>query len=99
VVFMGSPGGGAPAGTLTFEAVLARGRERLRSGRLDAREWEGAVGPDDLATLVYTSGTTGIPKGVMLTHRNVVANIRMVPLVLDLDENDRFLSILPTWHM
>jgi long-chain acyl-CoA synthetase len=99
VVFMGPPGESAPDGTLTFEAVLARGRDRLRSGRDDAQEWEGTVGPDDLATLVYTSGTTGIPKGVMLTHRNIVANIRMVPLVLDLDENDRFLSILPTWHM
>ncbi len=62
---------------------------------------EGAVVPpsgDDLAAIVYTSGTTGKPKGVMLTHRNVVANVqailaRVVPTV-----DDVFLSFLPLSH-
>jgi long-chain acyl-CoA synthetase len=57
-----------------------------------------APGPDDLAALVYTSGTTGKPKGVMLTHRNVVSNIqaalrRVAPLPQDV-----FLSFLPLSH-
>ncbi|MBI1849192.1 MAG: AMP-binding protein, partial [Planctomycetes bacterium] len=99
VVFMGAPNEDAPSGTISFDAVLTRGRAAIRSGLVNAADWESPVRPDDLATLVYTSGTTGMPKGVMLTHRNIVANIRMVPLVLDLDEKDRFLSILPTWHM
>ena len=55
-------------------------------------------GPDDLAALVYTSGTTGKPKGVMLTHRNVVSDVkavleRIVPTV-----DDVFLSFLPLSH-
>jgi len=57
--------------------------------------------PDDLATLVYTSGTTGRPKGVMLSHRNIVSDLRAlleaVPEILD--QPYRFLSFLPLSHM
>ena len=56
---------------------------------------------DELATLVYTSGTTGRPKGVMLTHRNIVTDLRalleQVPEILDTPY--RFLSFLPLSHM
>lgn len=56
--------------------------------------------PHDLATLVYTSGTTGRPKGVMLTHDNIVSNVfaslDAVPMV---NSSDRFLSFLPLSHM
>ena len=53
----------------------------------------------DLATVVYTSGTTGVPKGVMLTHANILHNVRAVPKVIDVGPGDRFLSVLPSWHM
>jgi long-chain acyl-CoA synthetase len=59
------------------------------------------VGPDELATLVYTSGTTGRPKGVMLTHRNIISDLRgviqMLPEVCS--QTHRFLSFLPLSHM
>ena len=59
------------------------------------------AGPDDLATLVYTSGTTGRPKGVMLTHRNIVSDLRglleTVPEICGRPQ--RFLSFLPLSHM
>ncbi len=58
-----------------------------------------AVAPDDLLTIVYTSGTTADPKGVMLTHRNVLANLQMVRDVLHITAADSFLSVLPAWHM
>jgi len=54
-----------------------------------------------LATLVYTSGTTANPKGVMLTHGNIIANLEAVPYVFDLtagDTGDRMLSFLPLAH-
>jgi len=58
-----------------------------------------AIAPDDLATIVYTSGTTGRPKGVMLSHRNILANARAAASLIDIGPNDRFLSFLPLSHM
>ena len=52
----------------------------------------------DLATLIYTSGTTGRPKGVMLTHGNLMHQVEALGQLLKLQEGDRVLSILPTWH-
>jgi long-chain acyl-CoA synthetase len=54
---------------------------------------------DDLLTLMYTSGTTGKPKGVMLTHKNVMKNLDVLPEILELTEDDLWLSILPSWHI
>jgi long-chain acyl-CoA synthetase len=54
---------------------------------------------DDLLTVMYTSGTTGLPKGVMLIHSNVMHNVRCIPSIIELDAEDRWLSVLPTWHI
>ncbi|MBD2485167.1 long-chain fatty acid--CoA ligase [Planktothrix sp. FACHB-1365] len=54
--------------------------------------------PDTLATLLYTSGTTGKPKGVMLTHENLLHQINAIPDVIHPDPGEVFLSLLPTWH-
>jgi len=55
--------------------------------------------PDTLATLVYTSGTTGHPKGVMLSHRNIVSNLVGVDQLVQLYTDDLLLSFLPLSHM
>jgi long-chain acyl-CoA synthetase len=57
------------------------------------------VQPDDLAELVFTSGTTGQPKGVMLSHRNIASNALAALEVVDIRQEDRALSILPLSHM
>ncbi len=57
-----------------------------------------AVKPDDLAAIVYTSGTTGRPKGVMLSHGNVVANVKAVAQRIAAAPDDVFLSFLPLSH-
>ena len=54
--------------------------------------------PNDLATIVYTSGTTGAPKGVMLSHRNLLWNAEAVMRVIPGLPSDRFLSFLPLSH-
>ena len=67
------------------------------SGTLDARIR--AIRPDDLATLVYTSGTVGPPKATMLSHRNILATLRNVTSVVPVGPDDRFLSFLPLSHI
>jgi long-chain acyl-CoA synthetase len=56
------------------------------------------VREDDLCTIIYTSGTTGNPKGVMLTHKNLISNIIAAYDVVRLDDTDIFLSFLPMCH-
>jgi long-chain acyl-CoA synthetase len=59
----------------------------------------GDVSLGDLAMIVYTSGTTGDPKGVMLTHGNIVSNIDSICRSVCLREEDRFFSVLPASHI
>ncbi|MDR0725938.1 MAG: AMP-binding protein, partial [Prevotellaceae bacterium] len=59
---------------------------------------EKEVLPDDIASIVYTSGTTGKSKGVMLTHQNLIAQVKMTIKIQPVDENSVFLSILPLPH-
>jgi long-chain acyl-CoA synthetase len=54
--------------------------------------------PDDLAVLLFTSGTTGHAKGVMLSHRNLLTNVESVARTFEFGPGDRFLSILPLHH-
>jgi long-chain acyl-CoA synthetase len=55
-------------------------------------------GGDDMATLLYTSGTTGLPKGVMLSHRNFIRNVESCVEHIGLSEDDVFLGVLPFFH-
>lgn len=86
-----SPQGEAPT-VLSLDVFLGRGEV--------AAVAEAPRGPseEDLATLVYTSGTTGKPKGVMLTHRNVLANVKSIQEHLAPRADDVFLSFLPLSH-
>jgi len=71
----------------------------LAGGTLSSEPRVSAISGDDvLAALVYTSGTTGKPKGVMLTHRNVLSNIRAMMAMVSVDASDVFLSFLPLSH-
>lgn len=57
-----------------------------------------SVDPDALAAIVYTSGTTGRPKGVMLSHSNVISNVHGIMATVPVSEHDVFLSFLPLSH-
>jgi long-chain acyl-CoA synthetase len=58
-----------------------------------------AVDQNELVTIIYTSGTTGSPKGVMLSHRNILFNTEMLPPIIAISEQDLWVSILPSWHI
>ena len=57
-----------------------------------------SINDDDLASIIYTSGTTGSSKGVMLSHKNLVSNIKAIFHIQEVIPGDRFLSILPLSH-
>ena len=65
----------------------------------DLEPLKAAVQPDDLLTLIYTSGTTGQPKGVMLSHDNLLSNCRGSQRFVPVNKNDKALSFLPLCHI
>jgi len=84
-------GGGAPIGTMAWDQMTGRGGDVPSVN----------VGEDDLAALPYTSGTTGKPKGAMLTHGNLMANLEQMHRVPQLSEaeSDVVLLVLPMFHI
>ncbi len=101
VIVMESAAAAAATSVVALAAVEERGHGRLTGEWGAAKEFRDtarAVAPDDLATIIYTSGTTGEPKGVMLTHANLVANLRGAAPSLDLSPDDVALSFLPLSH-
>ncbi len=73
-------------------------KEKLAS--IDAlKDRKDSVQPSDMLTLIYTSGTTGIPKGVMLSHENILSNIKAIKDIFPMENGDRTLSLLPLCHI
>ena len=86
-------------GALALGDLVKKGAAMLQSSAEALQAARAAVDPEDLLTIVYTSGTTAEPKGVMLSHRNVLSNIQTCVDVLHVTDQDTFLSVLPAWHM
>jgi long-chain acyl-CoA synthetase len=90
--------GKLPAGAISFDDIFDLAD--CEPGEL--REWEQAwrdFGRDKVATVVHTSGTTANPKGVVLTHGNILLNFEAGIQAVDFNEDDLFLSFLPLSHM
>ena len=83
----------------TYKEILNRGRNLQIERDTSLVSRLKGIKQGDLASIVYTSGTTGPPKGVMLTHHNILSNMDATLQSIKITSGDRFLSILPSWHM
>jgi long-chain acyl-CoA synthetase len=86
-------------GVTCWNELVEKGRHCSATTKQEVEELKKKITPGDFATLIYTSGTTGKPKGVMLSHRNLVSNFIAAAEVFNLKPADRYLSILPLCHV
>jgi long-subunit acyl-CoA synthetase (AMP-forming) len=85
--------GDAPEGTLALSEVEGSDPE------FDAAAAAGEIEPDDVLTLIYTSGTTGKPKGVQLSHHNIMVSAKAVQEIIPIQAGGRLISWLPAAHI
>lgn len=81
---------------MSWRGLLIRGEQLLAGG--DTRFIDAEIDPDAMSVILFTSGTTGVPKGVMLSHRNITSNIMDVCRICQVYETDKTLSMLPIHH-
>jgi long-chain acyl-CoA synthetase len=80
----------------TWQQLIALGKDLRAKG--DKRVEETVIRPEDMAEIIFTSGTTGASKGVMLDNRNLARDTCATNRIIPYDENDAFLSVLPLHH-
>jgi long-chain acyl-CoA synthetase len=78
--------------------VLDLGEKHIADNNFSISKSSETAQPDDLLTIIYTSGTTGNPKGVMLTHKNLISNVLAGRAAIHFGSDDTFLSFLPLSH-
>jgi long-chain acyl-CoA synthetase len=83
----------------TFRQIQEKGDNLEKNNPDLLKKTSGEIKEDDVCTIIYTSGTTGEPKGVILTHRNIISNVNAALDVFPITKHDIFLSFLPLCHI
>ncbi|MCB1142157.1 MAG: AMP-binding protein [Leptospiraceae bacterium] len=99
IVIMDPNSSATGSGIVKMAELIEKGKKLIESGSKKYETRVAETTDQDVFTLIYTSGTTGLPKGVMLTHRNMLYQLEEVLPVIGVDKNTRILSILPVWHI
>ena len=99
IVILDNSDTGDAENVYTFNSFIEKGSEFSKSSDLTFDSLVNAATPTDLLTLIYTSGTTGNPKGVMLSHENLIANMEGIGKLINFETDDVFLSFLPLSHV
>ncbi|MDR1667716.1 MAG: long-chain fatty acid--CoA ligase [Bacteroidales bacterium] len=86
-------------GEHNWKEIAVAGKDHAAEYMPQVREIKDSIRPDDLFTIIYTSGTTGTPKGVMLSHHNLITNIKQTALRNHIPAGGRALSFLPISHI
>lgn len=81
---------------MSFEHLIEEGQKQLATG--DRQFLDAEIDAEKMAVILYTSGTTGVAKGVMLSHANICDNLMGAPTFLHVTEDDIFFSVLPIHH-
>lgn len=81
---------------LSWKALMKEGKDLVAQG--DRQFLDAEVYGDEMSVILYTSGTTGIAKGVMLSHYNLASNLMSAPTILKVNPTDIFFSVLPVHH-
>ncbi len=85
-------------GYMFIDEMIKKGEALRKEDPEDRRFVEAPVEEEDIASLLYTSGTTGVSKGVMLTHKNILSDVDAVYQIFNFAEKDRAVSVLPLHH-
>ncbi|MCW8805535.1 MAG: AMP-binding protein, partial [Ignavibacteriaceae bacterium] len=83
----------------TFKQIQEKGKAVQKSNPDLLTNFTAGIKEDDVCTIIYTSGTTGEPKGVILSHQNIISNVNAVLDVFPITKDDVFLSFLPLCHI
>ncbi len=86
-------------GVKNWKEITELGKKNRNKYEDELKNIKESIKPDETVTLLYTSGTTGHPKGVLLSHNNILSNIRSISKVFHFNETHRTLSFLPINHI
>ena len=96
LVNLSSSAGDEAEGILSWEGLVEEGKKLVEGG--DRSFIDAEIYADEMSVLLFTSGTTGIAKGVMLSHRNICEDLMSAPTILNVNTWDIFFSVLPVHH-